>query len=79
MTVRSRAQQLVDAFAKIMRILPESPDQTVLSRVRPRFFDQIGYETMYASIGNNHFSLNLVIVRLTKIMNKTKIGHNFRK
>ena len=38
-----------------MRILPESPDQTVLSRVRPRFFDQVGHETMYASNGNKHF------------------------
>ena len=47
MTVRSRAQQLADAFAKIMRILPESPDQTVLSRVRPRFFIQSGHETIY--------------------------------
>ena len=24
-------------------------------RVRPRFFDQVGHETMYASIGNKHF------------------------
>ena len=39
-------------------------------RVRSRFFDQVGHETMYASSGNEHFSLNLVIVRLTKIMNK---------
>ena len=30
-----------------MRILPESPDQTVLSRVRPRFFIQSGHETIY--------------------------------
>ena len=27
----------------------------VLLRVRPRFFDQVGYETMYASSGNKHF------------------------
>ena len=27
----------------------------VLSRVRPRFFDQVGHETMYASSGNKHF------------------------
>ena len=40
------------------------------TRVRPRFFDQVGHETMYASSGNEHFSLNLVIVRLTKIMNR---------
>ena len=25
------------------------------SRVRPRFFDQVGRETMYASSGNKHF------------------------
>jgi hypothetical protein len=25
------------------------------SRVRPRFFDQVGHETMYASSGNEHF------------------------
>ena len=40
------------------------------NRVRPRFFDQVGHKTMYASSGNKHFSLNLVIVRLTKIMNR---------
>ena len=25
------------------------------NRVRPRFFDQVGHETMYASSGNKHF------------------------
>ena len=25
-------------------------------RVRPRFFDQVGHETIYASSGNKHFS-----------------------
>ena len=25
------------------------------SRVRPRLFDQVGHETMYASSGNKHF------------------------
>ena len=25
------------------------------NRVRPRFFDQVGHETMYASSGNRHF------------------------
>ena len=34
-----------------------------------RFFVQVGHETTYASIRNTHFSLNNVIVRLTKIMN----------
>ena len=37
-------------------------------RVRPRFFDQVGHETMYASSGNKHFSLNHVIVRPTEII-----------
>ena len=39
-------------------------------RVRPRFFDQVEHKTMYASSGNKYFSLNLVIVRLIKIMNR---------
>ena len=32
--------------------------------VRPRFFDQVGHETMYASSGKKHFFTNLVIVRI---------------
>ena len=39
-------------------------------RVRPRFFDQFGHQTTNASIGNKYFSLNSVIVRLIKIMNR---------
>ena len=39
-------------------------------RVRPRLFDQVGHQTTNASIGNKHFLLNNVIVRLTKIMNR---------
>ena len=35
-----------------------------------RFFDQVGHQTPNASIGNKYFSLNDVIVRLTKIMNR---------
>ena len=27
----------------------------IYPRVRPRFFDQVGHETMYASSGNKHF------------------------
>ena len=27
----------------------------IVTRVRPRFFDQIGHKTMYASSGNKHF------------------------
>ena len=34
-------------------------------RVRSRFFDQVGHETMNASSGNKHFLLNLVIIRPT--------------
>ena len=30
-------------------------DGEFYSRVRPRFFDQVGHETMYASSGNKHF------------------------
>jgi hypothetical protein len=34
-----------------------SPDPAsgLKTRVRPRFFDQVGHETMYASSGNKHF------------------------
>ena len=39
-------------------------------RVLSRFFDPVGHETMYASSGNKHFSLNNVTVRPLKIMNK---------
>ena len=36
-------------------------------RYRPRFFDQVGHQTMYASMGNKHFfSLNNVIVRQSR-------------
>ena len=27
----------------------------ITNRVPPRFFDQVGHETMYASSGNKHF------------------------
>ena len=39
-------------------------------RVRPRFFDQVGHETMYVLVETLIFSLNPVIVRPTKIMNR---------
>ena len=29
--------------------------RSMINRVRPRFFDQVGHETMYASSGNKHF------------------------
>ena len=44
--------------------------KTTIIRVRPRFFDQVGHETMNASTRNKHFSQNLVFVKLTKIMNR---------
>ena len=40
------------------------------TRYRPRFFVQVGHQTTNASIGNKYFSLNNVIVKLTKIMNR---------
>ena len=44
--------------------------ECVPHRVRLRFFDQAGHEIMSAFSGNKHFSQNLVIVRLTKIINR---------
>ena len=41
----------------------------MISRDRPRFFDQVGHQTTNASIENKHFSLNSAVVRLPKIMN----------
>ena len=52
-----------------------------LTRVRPRFFDLVGHETMYASNGNKHFfTKSCHRYRLTKIMNRAdKNWENFRK
>ena len=44
--------------------------QYIIIRYRHRFFDRVGHESMYASSGNEHFSLNLASVRLNKIMNR---------
>ena len=33
----------------------EPLQRNLLTTVRPRFFDQVGHETMYASSGNKHF------------------------
>ena len=38
------------------------------------FFDQVGHQTMSAYIENKLFSLNHVIVRLTKIMNRADVN-----
>ena len=35
-------------------VLATRSTQYVLLRVRPRFFDEVGHETMYASSGNKH-------------------------
>ena len=40
------------------------------NRVRPRFFDQVGHQNTNASIGNKYISLNNVIIRLIKFMNR---------
>ena len=36
-------------------IMPELGWDHLFTRVCPRFFDQVGHETMYASSGNRHF------------------------
>ena len=43
----------------------------IYSRVRPRFFDQVGHETMHESWGISISSLNHAIVRIIKIINRT--------
>ena len=48
-------------------------------RVRPRFFDQVGHETMYASSGNKHFFTKSCHHQTYQRTKPTKIGHNFRK
>ena len=52
------------------RIWYINPARLLCIRVRSRFFDQVGHETMYAHSDNKHFSPSLVIVRLIKIMNR---------
>ena len=61
---KKRPLQYYEAFLPLFHGL-----WSIQTRVRPRFFDQVGHETMYASSRKKHFSLNYVIVRLTKIMN----------
>ena len=36
-------------------MIPHRLRKWIFLRVRPRFFDQVGHETMYASSGNKHF------------------------
>ena len=41
---------------KIKNLSIENPGtRDMFLRVRPRFFEQVGHETMYASSGNKHF------------------------
>ena len=47
------AQQQPPAASGLAR--PYGRRSSVEIRVRPRFFDQVGHETMYASSGNKHF------------------------
>ena len=53
-----------------MHQIDENLQKNTQNRDCPRFFDQVGNETMYAPSRNNHFSPNLAIIRLTKIMNR---------
>ena len=46
------------------------PKVASFTRYRPRFFDQVGHQTINASIGNRHFSLYHVIIRPTKIIKR---------
>ena len=54
----------------IINFVSKIKDNGGNNRVRPRFFDQVGHQTINASIGNKFFSLNNVIVRLIKIMHR---------
>ena len=46
----------------------------------PRFFDQVGHQTTYASMENKPFLINNVTIRPTKIMNGAeKNWAHFRK
>ena len=45
-------------FCLVLQLLLLSPPfflSVVWIKVRPRFFDQVGHETMYAPSGNKHF------------------------
>ena len=42
-------------FTYISRFFHVSCMNDLYIRVRPRFFDQVGHETMYASVGTKHF------------------------
>ena len=59
-------------FCLVLQLLLLSPPfflSVVWIKVRPRFFDQVGHETMYAPSGNKHFFTKSFIATPTKIMN----------
>ena len=51
------------------------------SRYRPRFFDKVGHQTMYASIGNRHFFTKSCHRQTYQNyeQSRQKFGHIFRK
>ena len=72
---RERGQSHESTF-KMKMNTTANPDKKGGNRVRPRFFDQVGHETMCAF--SRIFSLNHVIIRLTKIMNNLLKHLNMR-
>ena len=38
-----------------IQLLRSAAKEALTIRVRPKFFDQVGHKTMYASSGNKHF------------------------
>ena len=57
------------------------PIADICIRYCHRFFDQVGHQTTYASIGNKHFFYKMMSsADLPKLRTEpTKIGHIFRK
>ena len=53
--LRNTARFFVLSPSEEMLILSALDFKELEIRVRPRFFDQVGHETMYASSGNEHF------------------------
>ena len=61
------------------KTVPFMNNHDVDTRYRPRFFDQVGHQIMYASMGNKHF-FNKQSSDLPKLRTvSTKIGYIFRK
>ena len=53
----------------LLRSAIKKSHENVKLRDRPRFFDQVGHETMYASSGNKHFITKSCHRQTYKIMN----------